>query len=384
MVYERLNKITKFSKNRLIYMVVAEKIKKIRFKQGSDAQFYDTVKNRVGEEFAKRGLSYNANAEMYLKSAIMVIAYLSIYFSIISNYFGAVGVIVLYGLLGLAKGLMGFNLTHDALHGSYSSNTTVNRILGYTFDFNGTSSLIWKIAHNVHHHTYTNIPGFDEDIDKAIWLRLSPKDRLYWFHRFQHWYAPVLYCLTGLNWVFVSDYTWFIREAAKRKISKKDIAIFLTFKLINLFLFIIYPLIHLNVAWWVVILGYLCLQFVGGLTIALIFQLAHIVEPVKYFEPNEEGQMRHNWAIHEMYTTSNFATNNKVLSTIVGGLNFQVEHHLFPYICHVHYKIIAPIVKKTAEEFGIPYYEQPTFFAALRSHFRTLKMLGRSTGKISV
>jgi linoleoyl-CoA desaturase len=108
-----------------------------------------------------------------------------------------------------------------------------------------------------------------------------------------------------------------------------------------------------------------------------VFQLAHTVEETSHPLPNENGIIENDWAIHQLNTTVNFSRNNKLLSWYVGGLNFQVEHHLFPRICHVHYPEIAPIVKQTAEEFGIPYLEQQYFSKALKSHFAALERFGR-------
>lgn len=353
---------------------------KIKFgkKSSVDSDFYTVLKKRVNDYLRAENIHPNGNFELYFKSFLISGAYIATYSAIMSNHFQGVIFILLFTFLGVLKSLMGFNLTHDALHGAYSSSPLMNRILGHTFDLNGTSSYIWKISHNGKHHTYTNIPGIDQDIEKAITLRFSPKDRLYWFHYFQNWYAPLLYCLTGLYWVFISDYAWFLTEAKKEKVKWQDVTIFLIFKALNLLLFIILPLLCLSVPWWDVILGYLGLQFVGGFFIAIVFQLAHLVEGPQFPEPDSEGNILNNWAIHEMLTTSDFATNSRIVSYFVGGLNFQIEHHLFPQISHVHYPKIAHIVKNTAKEFGIPYNEMPTFWEAVKSHFRLLKHLGRN------
>jgi len=353
---------------------------KIRFKKNSSSDFFYVLKKRVETLFEEQNLSPHANGKIHFKVITLCVLYLLCYFSLISNYFGFLSVCVLYSCIGLIKALIGFNLTHDALHGAYSSNPKINRILGYSFDLNGTSSLIWKISHNVLHHTYTNIPGVDQDIEKAILLRLSPQDKLYPFHKWQHIYAPFLYAMIGFNWVFYADYAWFWKEARQRKVPSTEIFLFVLFKMINMTLFLLFPLLYLSIPWWQVLIAYSCMHVVGGITIALVFQLAHIVDNVQFPLPNPEGEMENTWAIHEMYTTSNFGTQSSWTTNLVGGLNFQIEHHLFPKICHVHYPMISNIVKQTASEFQIPYFEQPSFLLAVRSHFRTLKLLG--LGKI--
>ncbi|MEC7839497.1 MAG: acyl-CoA desaturase [Chlamydiota bacterium] len=348
---------------------------KIKFAKYCPDDFYPVLKRRVEHYFKTNNIPYQGNSQLFIKAILLTIAYAIIYLAIISDHFQLLGLISLFGLMGIVKGLIGFNLIHDALHGSFCSKRKINNLIGYWFDLNGTSSYIWKISHNQNHHIYTNIPGHDDDIDKAILLRLNPSDKIYWFHKFQHIYAPILYSLIGFNWVFYSDYACFFRESKKSKIKFKDVTLFLTLKLANLLMFLVLPLIFLSVPWWYIALGYTSMQICGGFTIAIIFQLAHIVDNVKYFEPDDSGKINNNWAVHEMLTTSNFAINNRFLTAMIGGLNFQIEHHLFTHISHIHYPEVSKIVKATAQEFGIPYNEQPTFLSAISSHFRTLKKL---------
>lgn len=352
------------------------KPEKLRWKPYAKEDFYSDVKKKVDSYFKENKLSPHANYSVLIKGVLLTALYLFCYFAIMSNHFHLLGLMTLYGVLGLAKGLIGFNLVHDALHGALTSSPTFNRVLGYWFDLNGTSSHIWKVTHNVLHHTFTNIPGHDHDIDKAIILRLNPSDKPYWFHRFQHWYAPVLYSLIGFNWVFYSDLAWFIREARQGHVKTKDFVLFTVLKAANIVLFLLLPLLTLSVPWWQVLIAYSCMHVVGGITISIVFQLAHIVEDVKFIEPDKEGNMTHNWAVHEVLTTSNFARNSKLVTHLVGGLNFQVEHHLFPMVSHCHYPALSKIVEKTAKEYGIQYNEQPTFFQAVKSHFFILKKLG--------
>lgn len=351
----------------------------VKFKKPALNNFYADVKKRVDDYFKKKNISPYADSSLYIKSFFLVFLYLITYASIISDRFQLLGIMSLYGLLGITKSFIGFNLIHDALHGAYSSHKWINSTIGYLFDLNGTSSLIWKVSHNQHHHVYTNIPGHDDDINKAILLRLNPSDKIYWFHRYQHIYALFLYSLIGFNWIFYSDFAWFVKEYRNRNIKFKDLFLFLTFKALNLFLFLIFPLIYLSVPWWYVILGYTSMQVCAGVLIAIVFQLAHIVEKVKYFEPDSQGYVENNWVVHELLTTSNFATKSKLLTTLIGGLNFQIEHHLFPQISHVHYFEISKILKEATQEYGLPYNEQPTFLAAICSHFRTLKNLATMT-----
>ena len=136
------------------------------------------------------------------------------------------------------------------------------------------------------------------------------------------------------------------------------------------------PIALLPFAWWQVIGGWLLMHAASGLTLALVFQLAHVVEGPAFPQPDEHLTIEESWAIHQLRTTANFAVGSPLAAFLTGGLNQQVEHHLFPRVCHIHYPALAPIIRQTAAEFGLPYLEQPTFGAALASHYRTLRHFG--------
>jgi linoleoyl-CoA desaturase len=249
------------------------------------------------------------------------------------------------------------------------------------FNIVGASEYMWSIMHNVVHHTYTNIEGHDDDIEVVPILRLSPYQHYKRVMRYQHVYAFFLYMLTTLSWVFVKDYRKFFQKQIgnyDNKTHKKREYFFLFFyKALYYFLFILLPFILMDFAWWQVLLGFVVLHLVEGFTLAIIFVLAHVVEGPEFPSPDEQGVVSYNWAIHQLRTTSDFARKSKLVSFLCGGLNFQVEHHLFPRICHVHYEALSEIVKETADEFKVPYHEQPTFFSAVASHYRLLRRLGQ-------
>ena len=149
------------------------------------------------------------------------------------------------------------------------------------------------------------------------------------------------------------------------------------FKILYLITFIGLPIAFTDYTWWQVLIGFMIMHWTAGFVLSVIFQLAHVVEGAEQPLPNEDGVVESDWAAHELATTSNFGPKNWLLTWYVGGLNFQIEHHLFPNICHVHYQKIAPIVEKTAKEHGLNYNLKPRFRDALASHFRMLKQLGR-------
>jgi len=347
-----------------------------RFPKTEQSQFYDELKSRVERHFKESGTSQKGNIFLFIKNLCITAVYLGAYILLMSDHFGLLGLMILYAIIGVSKGIIGFTVIHDALHGALTRNPKLNRFIGYWFDLNGTSSFIWKISHNTMHHTYTNIPGYDDDINKAIWLRLQPTDKIYWFHRYQCYYAPILYGLLCFNWVFWSDYKWFFDEWKKGKVPNRELSLFLGLKLANFVIFLGLPLLLLTPPWWQILIAFACMHIAAGIVISIVFQLAHIVEGVHY-ETSENGHMQHDWVMHEMMTTANFATDSRFITEIVGGLNYQIEHHLFPYVSHVHYPDISRILRELCREREVPYNEHPTFLGAIRSHFRALKKLGR-------
>jgi linoleoyl-CoA desaturase len=352
---------------------------KIRFIDKQKSEFFSTVKMRVDAYFKERNLSKNANALMYFKTAFYLGGLLVFYALIMSNHFSVMAMWGFAVVLGMFAAFIGFNICHDAIHGSYSSNQNVNKVLGYLFNVIGANAYVWNITHNVVHHTYTNIPGHDEDIEIAPGLiRLSPGDKRNKIQKYQHYYAFVLYGLASLSWVFKKDYQKFFQKKIgnfdNSKHTKSEIFDLFFFKALYYTLFIVLPLIVItNVTWWQFIIGFVSMHFAEGLVLGLVFQLAHVVEGTDFPNTNPEGNIEEAWAVHQMRTTANFSRKSFMATFLCGGLNMQVEHHLFPKVSHVHYPQISEIVKSTAEEFNVPYIENETFFGALKSHYQMLK-----------
>lgn len=355
--------------------------KKISFLREEGRDFTTVLRERVNQFFKEAQISTRANWVMYFKSIFYLGFLASIYTLILFNLGGVSLFFLLYSFMGVAMAIGTMNIAHDALHGAYSKNSPLNRILGFTMDLSGASSFYWKKEHTIDHHTFTNIAEHDCDIGVPYVLRLCPKAPRYWFHRFQHIYAPLLYSINLIKWVYYSDLKRIyniikLKNNAPGNPSNAEIFFLIAFKFVHLFIFVGVPLMVLPFAWWVTVLGYFSFLAAAGLTMTVIFQLAHIVESVAFPLPNEEGKIENSFLKHQLETTSNFAVNSTLVNFLFGGLNFQVEHHIFPHVCHTHLRKISPIVKQTAEEFGLPYHSNPTFFSAISSHFKTLKKFG--------
>jgi linoleoyl-CoA desaturase len=304
-----------------------------------------------------------------------------VYFLIVTQAFSLPVTLLLCAVYGFIHAMIGFNIAHDAIHGSYSKNATVNKVLSLTMNLIGGNDYMWSITHNNVHHTYTNIPGHDEDIEVAPGLiRLSPEEELKPIMRFQHLYAIPLYGLAQLSWVFRKDYVKFFQPKIGEtdNTNHKTVEYFklFGFKILFYLVHIAVPLMVMDITVWQFLLGFVTFGVTAGVVLGLVFQLAHVVEGPEFPEPDEKNQIEYAWAAHQMRTTANFSRKSRLADLLCGGLNFQVEHHLFPKVCHVHYKHLAPIVKETAEEFGLPYYENKTFIGATMSHYRMLKKFG--------
>jgi linoleoyl-CoA desaturase len=353
---------------------------KVTFNNKIDREFSKTVKARVNQYFEENNLSKNANTSMVIKTIIILGIYFGSYALIISGGFSLPLMWFFCIMMGVGMAGIGFSVSHDALHGAYSSNNTINYLIGLTFDFVGANGYIWKITHNIIHHTYTNIHGHDEDLEVAEFIRLSPHSEHKPVHRFQQYLAFPAYSFATIFWVFVKDYWYFFKPELgpyenKNHPAKEWFTLILT-KLVYYGYAIVLPLLILDITWWQLLIGFLSLHLTAGLILGIIFQLAHVVEETTHPIPDEQNMIDNHWAIHEMFTTNNFARKNKVLSWYIGGLNYQIEHHLFPKVCSIHYPKISPIVEEIANEFGIPYNCHDTFGEAVASHYRTLKKFG--------
>jgi linoleoyl-CoA desaturase len=351
----------------------------LRVRFPGSAAFQVALKHRVDEYFRGEQVSRRDAPRMYVKTALILAVAFGSYALLM---FGAVawwqGVILAIALaLGMAG--IGFGVQHDANHGGYSGNRWINRLMGISLDLIGASSVVWYWKHNIVHHTYTNVSGVDVDIELEPLLRLAPDQVWRRHHRYQHFYIWFLYALLPFNWQFWADY----RDLANGHISglrfPKPTAWVLAGTLGGKAFFygwsLVLPLL-LHSAW--AVLGfYLIVSSVLGIVLSTAFQLAHCVDETEVVAIGSDAEpLTVGWAEHQVRTTANFAPGDRFLTWYLGGLNYQIEHHLFPRVCHVHYPALSPIVSATCQEFGIPYRSHRTVSGAVASHFRWLRRLG--------
>lgn len=344
--------------------------------------FTIALKQRVSQLFTEQNIKRSANYEMKLKTVAALSIYLLPYFFMMIFQPTSYALLVaLWFTMGIGMTMIGTSVMHDSLHGSYSNKKSVNYLLGVSAWLVGVDPTIWKLQHNVLHHSYPNVEHMDDDINPRYVLRLSPNQPKRWFHRFQHIYAVLLYSISTLIWVTAKDFTktykYYKRGLFKkdRKLSHALIEVFFR-KTSYLFVFLYVPILLLPFSTGQVILLFVILHLTAGLCLSLIFQPAHVIHTSDFVDPDSETKER-NWYVHQLLTTSNYGINNRLVFWFSGGLNHQIEHHLFPNICHIHYRKIAKIVMETTEEFQIPYHTQKTFGHAVYHHFKMLRDLGK-------
>jgi linoleoyl-CoA desaturase len=351
-----------------------------RLRFTGDNAFQLEVRRRVRAHLRATGRRERGGAEMYAKTAIIFASFASSYALLVfaaTEWWQALALAVALGITIVA---IGFNIMHDANHEAYSDRRWVNRIMATTLDLVGGSSYFWHWKHNVFHHTFVNVTGYDTDVDLAGFGRLTPHHRHAWIHRWQHLYVWFLYGALAVKWQLYDDFRCAItrRMADHRCPSPRrwQLVVFVGGKLVFLSLAFVLPLtLH---ATWVVASTYAVIAIVVGVVLAVVFQLAHCVEEADFPFDGGDGRMATPWAVHQVETSVDFARENRPASWLLGGLNFQIEHHLFPRICHVNYPAIAPIVEQTCRAFGVEYKYNETFLTALRSHYRWLRAMGRA------
>jgi len=354
---------------------------KISFNNSIYKEFSEELQTQVGDYFKLNKISRFANLEMKLKSLLMVLLLLVPYGILLFFHLPFFQMILLSILSGIGVVGVGFNISHDACHNAYSSSSKINKLLGFSFNLVGMNAYLWKIKHNLAHHTYTNIYGKDEDLFEGDDIRLSPDAPYKPIHRFQHIYYFLFYPLYLIIWIFIYDFQILFRfngngsPDPNKKHPSSELFLFILFKAIYITSALVLPFYLIEAKWWEILICYLTVQGVAGVIMAWVVKLGHSVENVIHVQPDENGVVQNSWMVHELQTTSNFSVNNPFVSYFTGGLNFQIEHHLFPRICSVHYSKISPIVAEVLKKYQLPYNLHKNMITGLVSHYKFMKRL---------
>ena len=354
----------------------------LKFSRKDPANFFRTLNSRVNKYFRENNIKRTGNWKVWLKTLIMFSLFLVPYSLILTLSMTPWLQVILVFVMGIGMAGVGMNVMHDGNHGSFSNKDWINKLMGSSIYILAGNVYNWKVQHNVLHHTYTNVHGHDEDLDAGRILRFTKHAQWKWYHRFQHYYSILLYGLLTINWAITTDFVQ-MKRYMKRKLSYGEFpnpfvnwSTLLVSKVIYLGIWILLPILILKLSWWKILIGFFLMHYTAGLILSVIFQLAHIMDEAEMPIPENDGSLKNTWAIHQLKTTVNFSPKNKFINWFTGGLNHQVEHHIFPNISHIHYGKIAEIVKKTAKEFNLPYNEFKTTRKAIIAHFNYLKLMG--------
>jgi linoleoyl-CoA desaturase len=347
--------------------------------QGST--FHQELKRRVSNYFTETKKPATGNFSLYFKAVLFWVIYVTLFVHVVFYTPVAWVAIIECLFMGGLTAAIGFNVMHDGGHGSFSNSKFWNKIAAFSVNALGASGIMWNNKHNIIHHTYTNIDGVDDDIEIKPLLRMCSTQKKYFIHRFQHIYVWFLYTLLLIVWVFLTDYKkYFSKKVGSvpiKKMSTFEHIAFWIAKAGYAFGMIVVPIYFVGFLPW--LFGFLIIAMSAGFVLSIVFQLAHTVEDTAFPTPSEDlNKIENEWAIHQIETTANFATKNKLISWLVGGLNFQIEHHLFPKISHIHYPAISKIIKQTCEEYGVKYIEFRRMRHAIVSHATHLKRMGRA------
>jgi linoleoyl-CoA desaturase len=349
-------------------------------KKTAEESIYTALNTEVERYFKDNNLSKKGNAQLYIKGvffmASIIYAYIQLVFFTPESLWFSVPLCI---YAGFTLAFIGFNVMHDACHGSYSESKKTNDFMSYSMNFLGSANFIWKVKHNVVHHSFTNIDGIDADIIQTKLLRFAPTQQKRSVHRYQHLYALVLYALSYTTWILFNDFEKYYSQKVYQtpipRFNTRERIIFWISKIYYVSVYLAIPIFMLGAL--KALIGYSIISAACGIMLAVVFQLAHVVEKTEFEDATDTTLLLEaEWAEHQLNTTANFATDNKLVSWFLGGLNFQVEHHLFPYVSHVHYPKIQPIVQRVCAQYGVAYRSYPTLGAALRSHFAMLRILG--------
>lgn len=342
---------------------------------------HHVLRERVNNYFTENKIKQTGNYNLYIKAIFFIVVFAILYWQLVfvqpAWYISIIECFIMGGVIAA----IGFNVMHDGSHGSFSKRKWLNKIAAHSISMMGANHFLWNMKHNMIHHTFTNVDGIDDDIEVGILMRMAPTQKRYKIHRFQHLYFWVLYTMLYIFWIFFSDYKKYfakkIGDIPLKKMEVKDHIGFWLVKLYHFTLFVVLPIYMLGFGKWLI--GFLIVTLFAGFVLSIVFQLAHTVEDTSFPVANETThKLPDEFATHQLKTTANFATKNKLVSWLVGGLNFQIEHHLFPKISHVHYPAISKIIKDTCAEYHLKYIEYSTTRKAIVAHYRFLKQLGRA------
>lgn len=360
---------------------------KIVFENRED-EFWKVLRNRVNDYFQENKLSKFTNAAMNFKMVVMVALFVLPLLTLLFFHLNALVLFTMYFIMGIGMAGIGFCISHQAAHNAIFASKKLNRLFSLSFNLVGMSDYIWKIKHNVFHHTYTNVFENDEALKEGDLMRLSQDAPYKPMYKYQHIYGFFIYMLFTVFWAWFLDVEKLFRYNGNGSMKRKkhpfaEVVLFWSTKIYYFSIMFIVPVYFANYSIGQVVLGYFIMNAVASLLITHVLQVEHLSVETIHVSP-QNGIVNKSWAQNQLEGTCNFKMKNRLFNWYIGATNYQIEHHLFPQICSIHYPAISPIVEQTAKEFGYKYIRHESFSKALVSHYRFLKELGQSPKPVLV
>jgi linoleoyl-CoA desaturase len=360
----------------------------IRFRQESADPFYSVLKRRVDDYFRRTGKSHLADRLFWLKAALFGGLTALSYVLILWCPFPTWVLIPLAAVYGVSTLLLSINLAHDGAHRSIVRTWWINDAVQFIcFTLVGVNAYLWQMRHTKSHHIFPNVNGCDIDIDENPFIRLSPNQPWRWHFQFQHWYAAPAYVFVALYTILISDFVYLFK---RRLANMTDIhhpphqyVLFILSKVLYFGITLALPMWLLPVPWWQVLIGYLVLTASASLVFVFLLIGTHFSEAAAFPSTDAGGNLPYSWAEHNLLTACDWSPTSFWAHFFVGGVNAHAAHHLFPKVCHTHYRAIARIIIETADEFGLEYH-RTDLIGIVRSHFQFLKKMGRMPTPITI
>jgi len=354
---------------------------KIKFKT-SKTDFYKELNEKVQDSLNSEILSKSRKlmkVKFIFYFTLFFLLYSLLYVDIISNNF--LLLTITFSFFGLSGILLAFNSSHDAVHNTLFRDKKMNSIAHYLiFNLQGVNATLWKKRHIFSHHIFPNVDGCDADIDNNPFIRLSKTQTRKWNHKYQHLYAPLIYCIYTLHWILVKD---FIYLSKKEVANMKNLSYSWKFRIeviilkilyFSFTLFIPYCFSDLDFLDWAT--AFIIMHCFISIFFVLTLIISHLTTETNFPTPNENGVLPTCYYEHQLLVSLDYHPTNKLANWVFGGFNSHAAHHLFPNIPHTLYTHITPIIKATALKFSIRYNEL-SILKAIVSHFKYLKELGR-------
>jgi linoleoyl-CoA desaturase len=350
-----------------------------RVRYARDEEFRRVLQQRVRARLEQHPARENLGllGQMVIAGVWFYASYAVLVFVPLPPWAVAIGVVS----LGLATAGLLMMVVHTVTHRAVSSRRWLNDGIGWLTSASlAISPDWWQAKHSGLHHPFTNVVGFDDDIDLGSIARVTPGQEWKPWHRYQHIYAFVLSPLMYLNMVLTADLRFiFTGRVGARRVEQptlKRTARLLAKKLGGVTVLLAVAFLQRPAIG--VVISTVVAALIAGAVLAIVFQVQHCVEGTVFVEPDTAtGEVGRSWAVTQAEAAADFGTGNRLLTWYSGALNYHVEHHLFPHVAHNRLPELRPIVRATCAEFGVHQVEFPTFRAAVRSHVRFLKRLGR-------